>query len=41
MITIIKNVRRRLYDAINVLIAAGVLEKGKGNVLRINEAKDR
>lgn len=28
-----KNVRRRAYDAINVLIAAGVLEKDGNNVV--------
>lgn len=32
---IVKNVRRRLYDALNVMIAAGIVEKRHNGSLKL------
>ena len=32
---LVRNVRRRLYDALNVMISAGIVHKGSKNHLRI------
>lgn len=33
---IVKNVKRRLYDALNVMIAAGIIDKRSNGGLRLN-----
>ena len=36
---LVRNVRRRLYDAINVMISAGIVQKDRNNKLRLAKSE--